>query len=523
MVYLLAIQNCWSIMWGGGKWEWFCKKKPDVNKRWVRLGGIQYVSLWGWFSSKPLLHLPSCHRRIHPYHQIRKGAPNWLLRPDLTRLFWKSTHFHQLFKVMSENSISMYIPQNPSGFPSVPLSIYIIIGVNPPFSNSLAALCPRLPRLRCARDAFRCNAARNLGTFSSCPPETMVFCRGFPWNGGVFYIFFYCIILGGWDYSNQHNIGVNIKHLLKKCSYIIDQKKDLPKKRRSADVGGLFNQKHSPDAWLIRDGNPAWHGSSATSPWSYCCAASAKSPRCSSSLPRWRHSSAVSMEKHGTDGDLKNFWMRKSEKIYDLCLVWKWKMNRWTFESWIVHRCVNEKLNFIDPFECCQWYSWECSWCHRGCAEPWSSCSFSCDLGDSLSRLSWKRWAFCGWRNLFLGYAGIPNFHQYKKKLPQKKRQPTMLFKVRRTLWLSVSMPVLSSLFMSACWGFNILQAVWANPKTRLCARARTQAVRTPPNTLWHFHGINVQHDYTFVSRHEIQKWLRPNVLSWIFQGQFDQ
>ena len=123
----------------------------------------------------------------------------------------------------------------------------------------------------------------------------------------------------------------------------------------------------------------------------------------------------------------------------------------------------------------------------------------------------------------FLGYAGIPNFHQYKKKLPQKKRQPTMLFKVRRTLWLSVSMPVLSSLFMSACWGFNILQAVWANPKTRLCARARTQAVRTPPNTLWHFHGINVQHDYTFVSRHEIQKWLRPNVLSWIFQGQFDQ
>ena len=149
---------------------------------------------------------------------------------------------------MSENSISMYIPQNPSGFPSVPLSIYIIISVNPPFSNSLAALCPRLPRLRCARDAFRCNAARNLGTFSSCPPETMVFCRGFPWNGGVFYIFFYCIILGGWDYSNQHNIGVNIKHLLKKCSYIIDQKKDLPKKRRSADVGGLFNQKHSPDA-----------------------------------------------------------------------------------------------------------------------------------------------------------------------------------------------------------------------------------------------------------------------------------
>ena len=91
---------------------------------------------------------------------------------------------------MSENSISMYIPQNPSGFPSVPLSIYIIISVNPPFSNSLAALCPRLPRLRCARDAFRCNAARNWGTFSSCPPETMVFCREFPWNGGVFSIVF---------------------------------------------------------------------------------------------------------------------------------------------------------------------------------------------------------------------------------------------------------------------------------------------------------------------------------------------
>ena len=226
----------------------FAKKKPAVNKRWVRLGGIQYVSLWGWFSSKPLLHLPSCHRRIHPYHQILKGASNWLFRPDLTRLFWKSTHFHQLFKVMSENSISMYIPQNPSGFPSVPLSIYIIISVNPPFSNSLAALCPRLPRLRCARDAFRCNAARNWGTFSSCPPETMVFCREFPWNGGVFSIFFYCIILGRWDYSNQHNIGVNIKHLFKKCSYIIYQKKDLPKKRRSADVGGLFNQTNSPDA-----------------------------------------------------------------------------------------------------------------------------------------------------------------------------------------------------------------------------------------------------------------------------------
>ena len=138
-----------------GRWKMgmVLKKKPAVNKRWVRLGGIQYVSLWGWFSSKPLL--PSCHRRIHPYHQILKGASNWLFRPDLTRLFWKSTHFHQLFKVMSENSISMYIPQNPSGFPSVPLSIYIIISVNPPFSNSLAALCPRLPRLRCARDAFR--------------------------------------------------------------------------------------------------------------------------------------------------------------------------------------------------------------------------------------------------------------------------------------------------------------------------------------------------------------------------------
>lgn len=218
-------------------------------------------------------------------------------------------------------------------------------------------------------------------------------------------------------------------------------------------------------------------------------------------------------------------WMRKSGKIYDLCLVWKWKMNRWTlkdFESWIVHRCVNEKLNFVDRFVCCQWYSWECSWCHRGC---WLAVEFlqlllwSWRLAQSLS---WKRWALCSWRNLFWGIPVYPSSINTKKATQKKKRQPTMLFKVQRTLWLSVSMPVLSSLFMSACWGFNI-QAVWANPKTRLCARARTQAVRTPPNTLWHFHGINVQHDYTFVSRHEIQKWLRLNVLSWIFQGQFDQ
>lgn len=33
MVYLLAIQNCWSILWGGGKWEWFCKKN---NLPWTK-------------------------------------------------------------------------------------------------------------------------------------------------------------------------------------------------------------------------------------------------------------------------------------------------------------------------------------------------------------------------------------------------------------------------------------------------------------------------------------------------------
>lgn len=123
-------------------------------------------------------------------------------------------------------------------------------------------------------------------------------------------------------------------------------------------------------------------------------------------------------------------WMRKSGKIYDLCLVWKWKMNRWTlkdFESWIVHRCVNEKLNFVDRFVCCQWYSWECSWCHRGC---WLAVEFlqlllwSWRLAQSLS---WKRWALCSWRNLFWGIPVYPSSIN-TKKATQKKNDNQQCF-----------------------------------------------------------------------------------------------
>ena len=68
----------------------------------------------------------------------------------------------------------------------------------------------------------------------------------------------------------------------------------------------------------------------------------------------------------------KDLWSVLSLKVEDV-------------ESWIVHRCVNEKLNFIDRFECCQWYSWECSWCHRGC---WLAVEF-------LQLLLWSWRLFC--------------------------------------------------------------------------------------------------------------------------------
>lgn len=91
-------------------------------------------------------------------------------------------------------------------------------------------------------------------------------------------------------------------------------------------------------------------------------------------------------------------------------------------KSWIVHRFVNEKLNFIDRFECCQWYTWECSWCHRGCADwPWSSwCTLLWSWRLFAENVGPVFWAFCSWRNLFWGIPVYPTSIN-TKKIPKNK------------------------------------------------------------------------------------------------------
>lgn len=199
-------------------------------------------------------------------------------------------------------------------------------------------------------------------------------------------------------------------------------------------------------------------------------------------------------------------WMRKSGKIYDLCLVWKWKMNRWTlkdFESWIVHRCVNEKLNFVDRFVCCQWYSWECSWCHRGC---WLAVEFlqlllwSWRLAQSLS---WKRWALCSWRNLFWGIPVYPSSINTKKATQKKKTTTNNAFQGSAN-FVALCLYAGSIIIVHVC----LLRLQYSSS---CLSKPKDEAVCTSENP----GSQNTPKHFMALSRHKCSTWLHLCISTW--------
>jgi hypothetical protein len=134
----------------------------------------------------------------------------------------------------------------------------------------------------------------------------MVFCREFPWNGGVFSIFFYCIILGRWDYSNQHNIGVNIKHLLKSVPTSFTKKKIYQKKEGRLMSAVCSTKQTHPTH------HPGWEPRLARQQRHQSLVVVLRGVRAVAALQQLVASLATLLRRlhgdlHGTD-DLKNFW-----------------------------------------------------------------------------------------------------------------------------------------------------------------------------------------------------------------------
>ena len=203
----------------------------------------------------------------------------------------------------------------------------------------------------------------------------------------------------------------------------------------------------------------------------------------------------------------KDLWSVLSLKVEDV-------------ESWIVHRCVNEKLNFIDRFECCQWYSWECSWCHRGC---WLAVEFLqlllwswrlfCRSAENVGPAFWL--ALCSWRNLFWG---ILRYTQ----VPSKKTTTNNAFQGSAN-FVALCLYAGSIIIVHVC----LLRLQYSSS---CLSKPKDEAVCTSENP----GSQNTPKHFMALSRHKCSAWWHLCISTWnpkmaaskravIFQGQVDQ